>query len=390
MRSQPFFFSFSPALSTRFSFPRQSPHDCGRASRALGDGLQDVGVFHQLERRKAASAFLDLLSCVLRHAPVGNGGREDGDVAGELLLAGLSISTALSPGSSARREGWKINRTGNQHGFGPQRYGRCGNRIALLAGRIIGDVAHGIDGPRASRSIPCASSPISPRASRAMRSPKPPSRWAPKRSWSRGQLPCRSRRAPRCGRSRRLRDAQDLRGGTALPTSPSSRPPWPTGAWLPSRTEAEEGLQGRRLFSWPKIPTFSQPSRSTRVLDRVLVRRLCRRDARTSSPCEEKLARKGCDLIVANDVSAGSRRLRRRPQQGSSRFCRRGRKLAEHDQGGGGDPTDGSAGGHAVAGPPDDRCSHHAGSPMARVCRFRPMRRLARPAWTCAPPKPSC
>ena len=47
------------------------------------------------------------------------------------------------------------------------------------------------------------------------------------------------RRARSCARSRpRRRDAEGLRGRTALPTSPSSRPPLPTGAWPRSRARS--------------------------------------------------------------------------------------------------------------------------------------------------------
>ena len=59
-----------------------------------------------------------------------------------------------------------------------------------------------------------------------------------------------------------------------------------------------------------------------------------------------KIARKGCDWIVANDVSPADRRDGRRPQHGSSadagrRQRDRGRFLAGDDQGTGGNRTGG-------------------------------------------------
>ena len=46
-----------------------------------------------------------------------------------------------------------------------------------------------------------------------------------------------------------------------------------------------------------------------------------------------KLARKGCDWIVANDVVAASRRHGRRQQHRASRDAPRRRDLADHEQG---------------------------------------------------------
>ena len=48
---------------------------------------------------------------------------------------------------------------------------------------------------------------------------------------------------------------------------------------------------------------------------------------------QAKLARKGCDWIVANDVSAGDRRHGRRQQHRASRLGGRRRILADHEQG---------------------------------------------------------
>ena len=70
--------------------------------------------------------------------------------------------------------------------------------------------------------------------------------------------------------------------------------------------EAEEGgCRAAGDLSWPKTPTFSQPSPQRKTRPTALVRRLCCRDQDVIANAKSKLAKKGCDLIVANDVSAG-------------------------------------------------------------------------------------
>ncbi len=111
----------------------------------LGDGREDVGVLHQIERGCLAG-LLDLAGRRVGGAPVGDGGGEHGDVGRQAtrdrfqhLLCGLDTNDA------------DVRRIGQRDGTGNERHaraecGRClGDGVALLAGRTVGDVAHGVD-----------------------------------------------------------------------------------------------------------------------------------------------------------------------------------------------------------------------------------------------------
>jgi hypothetical protein len=60
--------------------------DQARPARfAVGDGRKDIGIFHQLERRRP-TVLLDLALARLPRAPVGDGGGEHGDIGRQRLL----------------------------------------------------------------------------------------------------------------------------------------------------------------------------------------------------------------------------------------------------------------------------------------------------------------
>ena len=90
IRSQPFFFSLSRALATRFSVSAANPTTSfGRLAACLGNRHAEYPDFRRVAAMASRFAsFLIFCRRLLRHPPVGDGGREDGDVAGELPLAG--------------------------------------------------------------------------------------------------------------------------------------------------------------------------------------------------------------------------------------------------------------------------------------------------------------
>ena len=125
----------------------------------------------------------------------------------------------------------------------------------------------------------------------------------------------------------RARDAGGGRGRRCRPMSPSSPPRSPTGA---SRSaSAREDQEGRRRHADARAGRESRHPRHRRAPQAGRPppgHRLCGRDRAASiEHAKAKLARKGCDWIVANDVSAGDRRHGRRPQHRPSRHRRRRR-----------------------------------------------------------------
>ena len=102
------------------------------------------------------------------------------------------------------------------------------------------------------------------------------------------------------------RDAQDLRGGAALRHRHLHRRRRRLARGVRRGREAEEG-GGRAAgdSNSPKTPTFSQPSRTRKTERPALVVGFAAETQNVIDNAQEKLAKKGCDLIVANDVSAG-------------------------------------------------------------------------------------
>ena len=139
--------SLSRALSTTFSVSAAKPTTiAGRLSCAWRWSPGCPGSRPGRASAGRPLALLDLLVRRIGDAPVGDGGGEDGDVAGQLLFAGVSICTARFDRHHlhARRHR-QDDRARDQHRLGAQRHGRLGDGIALLARGMVGDVAHRID-----------------------------------------------------------------------------------------------------------------------------------------------------------------------------------------------------------------------------------------------------
>ena len=92
--------------------------------------------------------FLDLLACYLGHAPIRNSGSENGDVGREVhaRLACQHFVGACHRNHAAHRAEWAVTPGPITRTLpGPELHRRFGNGIALLAGGMIGDVAHRIN-----------------------------------------------------------------------------------------------------------------------------------------------------------------------------------------------------------------------------------------------------
>ena len=99
------------------------------------------------------------------------------------------------------------------------------------------------------------------------------------------------------------RDAGGSGGGAAGAKSRSWRRPSPTGASRARRGEDQEGRsRRRRTLRWSRIPTSWRPSRGMPTAPGAR-HRLRGRDGRPDRQRRSETARKGCDWIVANDVS---------------------------------------------------------------------------------------
>ena len=160
---------------------------------------------------------------------------------------------------------------------------------------------------RASRSIRCASSPIIRPASRAMRSPKPSRRLGADVRLVTGptQLADSRRRHGREGRDGH-RDARRGEGQSARRHLRLASPPSPTGG--PRRARARKlklkgGEQDSVALQLVENPDILK-SIGTRKKDRPrLVVGFAAETNDVEKHAKAKLARKGCDWIVANDVS---------------------------------------------------------------------------------------
>ena len=112
-----------------------------------GDGLEDVRVLDQLEPRQGLAALLDLLAGLRRHAPVGDGGGEDGDVGRQRgLRRRQHLARGLHPHHLHARGIGDAGGPAHERHLRAQRARLGGDGRALLAGRAVGDVAHRIDG----------------------------------------------------------------------------------------------------------------------------------------------------------------------------------------------------------------------------------------------------
>ena len=126
-------------------FRRKADHQRRPLAAELGDRGEDVGIFRQRQRRRLAG-FLDLLALHLRHPPVGDGRSEDRDVGrqrlfhrGQHLLRRFHSDDAHAGGIGQR------HRPAHQHDLGARGSGGSSDRMALLAGGAVADIAHRID-----------------------------------------------------------------------------------------------------------------------------------------------------------------------------------------------------------------------------------------------------
>ena len=131
-----------------FGFSREPHHKFRPACLEGGDGFEDVRIFSECEGRHGAIIFLlDLLARSLCHLPIGNCGGENCNVGGKRGLHGLQhlICRLHWHHAHARWNGKRHGSTDQSH-LRTQFHRRFGNGIALLAGGMIGNVAHGVNG----------------------------------------------------------------------------------------------------------------------------------------------------------------------------------------------------------------------------------------------------
>ena len=112
--------SLALALATTFSVSAAKPTTSRGRARPAARARQDVGIFHQRDRRRhRARGFLDLLLAAIVGPPVGHRRREDRDVGRQRRLAGRQHLArrldAMQPDAGGRRE---IDRPGDQHRLG--------------------------------------------------------------------------------------------------------------------------------------------------------------------------------------------------------------------------------------------------------------------------------
>jgi hypothetical protein len=118
-----------------------------RALRMMTDAGENVGVFDQAEgRRIFARSLLDLLIRLAVGPPVGDGSDEDSGGGRQQLLDGVAhLPGRLDMGGlDAGRVGDR-HRPGHQTHVGAEPGECCGDRMTLLAGRAVGDVADRVD-----------------------------------------------------------------------------------------------------------------------------------------------------------------------------------------------------------------------------------------------------
>ena len=120
----------------------------GRFDLELRDGREDVGILDQRERRRAAAAsFLIFCATVVRGAPVGDRGGEDRRRRPAAPLRRRAASRARSRRARSSRRADRAMSTGPETSVtsAPAAAAAARDRVALLAGRAVGDVAHRID-----------------------------------------------------------------------------------------------------------------------------------------------------------------------------------------------------------------------------------------------------
>ena len=187
----------------------------------------------------------------------------------------------------------------------------------------------------ASRSIRCATSRTIPRASRAMRSPRRWPRSAPRPCSSRARRT--SRRRPGSSSSPVETAAEMLAAcEAALPVDvavmAAAVADWRVAAPAPQKLK-KDGRRPAVAAASSRTPTSSRRIAQRQQRPAGARHRLCRRDRRhrRERPVAKR-ARKGCDWILANDVSPGTGTFGGDRNTIHLVDAARGRGLAGHDQ----------------------------------------------------------
>ena len=170
------------------------------------------------------------------------------------------------------------------------------------------------------------------------------------------------------------RDARSRARRRCPPMSPSLPPRLPTGASpMPARRRSRRSPARRRRNSRsPKIPTFSPPSRTRKSQRPKLVIGFAAETENVAANAKDKLARKGCDWILANDVSPQTGIMGGDRNTIRARHARRRRGLAAAVEGGCG----GDAGRADCCGAWKEMISRHV--PLSVILRCEPTVRAKR------------
>ena len=192
--------------------------------------------------------------------------------------------------------------------------GACSRPMRALAGRralvTSGPTHEPIDPVRYHRQpLLRQAGPCHRRRAGAAAAPRPC--WSPARP--REPDP---RRRRTCAMSRRRREMlAACREPRCRPISPSAPPRSPTGVAAQAAQKIKKTAARRRRSSWPRIPTSSRRCRKRgNARPRLVVGFAAETENVRRATRRTSCKRKGCDWIVANDVSPAHRHLRRRRQ----------------------------------------------------------------------------
>ena len=113
----------------------------------MGNCRKDVGIFNERQvRRGLAGFFLEFPLAGIGHAPVGDGGGEDGHIRWQCAFDRLQhVAGGFHMQNFDIRRVGQGHRPADQHHLGAGGGGGCGYGVTLFAGRAVGDVAHRID-----------------------------------------------------------------------------------------------------------------------------------------------------------------------------------------------------------------------------------------------------
>ena len=280
----------------RRSRSRRRSRRPGRPVVAAGrDARQDVRVLDEAQDRRPLAVLLQLLAGLGLDPPVGNGGRHDRDIDRQRRLARRQhLPRGLDRDQPDPGRGRLLGRPRDQHGLGPQRGQRGGDRVPLLARGMVRQVSHRVD--RLARRAAChqrapAGEPPD-RGSGCGRS-RPGSRPARTSGRSRFRRTPIRRRRGRPARRRAPSRSRDWPGSPDAPTSSRSSPARSAPACRRRAASSPRGRRpvpppcarsgrrwpARRRRDRPRATGGCGPSRSRRSATRAR-RRPCPRSAR--------------------------------------------------------------------------------------------------------------